>query len=384
VGLFVRLEKGEFVQRQTRHRQPLRLLLMDTGWWMERELVRALPADGDEQRASIGGGGLRGWGWGWIAGRRRRQVRTADDAQLDARIDEQSETNGILSTAQEPLRPIDRIKRPKSYIHPSFIETPSIKKHVKVKEERERKGERTSCTPADVLAPIDGLQKRLDAPLPSKAPFCPFAATTTADARRIGFGFGFGRRRKRGLRQDIVRELDDARAERVGALLRGARGGEGGGRRAQVSGVFFAYDGVVRKGVREDRVDDRLCGIIGHLEREDQGGVVFFRAHGGVPVTGLLSPLTSVSPATSLLKTVMVSAHARRTAAMATCCSRANGTGMGVKEGRIDREIIGSGFHGAACVQSKKGFYHANTIMRSQPNASPPPSLSLSRLYKRR
>ena len=52
--------------------------------------------------------------------------------------------------------------------------------------------------------------------------------------------------------------------------------------------------------------------------------VVFY----GAPVTGLLSPLTSVSPATSLLKTVVVSAHARRTAAMATCCSRRNGTGM--------------------------------------------------------
>jgi len=56
----------------------------------------------------------------------------------------------------------------------------------------------------------------------------------------------------------------------------------------------------------------------------------------GVPVTGLLSPLTSVSPATSLLKTVVVSAHARRTAAMATCCSRTNGTGMtGVSRAKI-------------------------------------------------
>jgi hypothetical protein len=31
-----------------------------------------------------------------------------------------------------------------------------------------------------------------------------------------------------------------------------------------------------------------------------------------------------------LLNIVVVSAHARRTAAMATCCSRANGTGMGM------------------------------------------------------
>ena len=133
---FVRFEKGEVVRRQTRHAQsqplpPLRLLLLlrvgGTGTGcagrgcgrVERELVRALPADGDEQRASIlcfgvfsigGIGALKGWRWGWVG----REVRTAYDAQLDARIDEERETNGVLSAAQEPLRPIDRIQRPKS------------------------------------------------------------------------------------------------------------------------------------------------------------------------------------------------------------------------------------------------------------------------------
>ena len=125
------------MRRQTRHAQfqplSLRLLLLlllllrvgGTGTGcagrgcgrVERELVRALPADGDEQRASILcfgvfriGGALKGWRWGWMG----REVRTAYDAQLDARIDEQRETNGVLSAAQEPLRPIDRIQRPKS------------------------------------------------------------------------------------------------------------------------------------------------------------------------------------------------------------------------------------------------------------------------------
>jgi hypothetical protein len=38
-------------------------------------------------------------------------VRTAYDAQLDARINEQHETNGILPTAQELLYPVYRVER---------------------------------------------------------------------------------------------------------------------------------------------------------------------------------------------------------------------------------------------------------------------------------
>lgn len=245
-----------------------------------------------------------------------------------------------------------------------------------VEEER-----RTSCTPSGVFAPVDGLQERLGAPPPSKTPFCPFASSIAIpiDTARIG-----RRRGKRGLRQDVVCEFDDARAECCSSSSSSCVAGVGR-RSAQVRGVFFAYDGVVRKGVREDGVDDRLRGIIGHFvmrrgsgDDQDQGWT--FRSRGcvrvcyGVPVTGLLSPLTSVSPATSLLKTVMVSAHARRTAAMATCCSRANGTGMGSV---IDVKRIRDNEARHSCAEQKKGFYHANTIMRSQPNASPP-SLSLS------
>jgi hypothetical protein len=63
-----------------------------------------VPAHGDEQRTSL----VLGWRWRWGG----REVRAAYDAQLDARVDEQRETNGVLSAAQEALRPIDRIERP--------------------------------------------------------------------------------------------------------------------------------------------------------------------------------------------------------------------------------------------------------------------------------
>jgi hypothetical protein len=114
-----------------------------------------------------------------------------------------------------------------------------------------------------VFTPVDGLQERLGSPPPSKTPLCPFASsiasiaiaiTITIDTARI-----IGRGGKRGSRQDVVCEFDDARAECSSCVA-----AAGVGRSAQVRGVFFAYDGVVRKGVREDGVDDRLRGIIGH------------------------------------------------------------------------------------------------------------------------
>jgi hypothetical protein len=205
-----------------------------------------------------------------------------------------------------------------------------------------------------VIAPIDRLQKRLCAPPPPKPPLCPLFPSTDArvdiDIRiRIRISRRSRRTRKRWLRQDVIGELDDASPERVALILPRAGSGRRGRRGAQVRGVFFAYDGIVRKGVREDGVDDRLRGIVGHLSKlkRESGarctcvGMPCGRwTAGSIPVTGLLSPLTSVSPATSLLKTVVVSAHARRTAAMATCCSRANGTGIGERDRCAERKII--------------------------------------------
>ena len=124
------------------------------------------------------------------------------------------------------------------------------------------------------------------------------------------------------LRQDVVGELDDARAERLARFIR----------RAEIRSVFLAYDRILWECLREDSVYNSLCRIVGHFIFYFYF-ILFFEnerlafAH-GAPVTGLLSPLTSASPATSLLKIAVVNAQARRTAAMATCCSRGNGTGM--------------------------------------------------------
>ena len=91
--------------------------------------MRAVPAHGDKQHAFIcagviwGSGGRAGAGAGACAcacalvrrrqrRRNRRKIRTAYNAELDARIDQQRKTNGVLTTAQEPLGPIDRIKCP--------------------------------------------------------------------------------------------------------------------------------------------------------------------------------------------------------------------------------------------------------------------------------
>ena len=79
----------------------------------EGQLVGAVPSHGDKQRASIlfcaavaaaTAGVLGRWG--------RGEIRASDDAQLDARIDEQRKTNGVLPAAQKALCPVDRIERP--------------------------------------------------------------------------------------------------------------------------------------------------------------------------------------------------------------------------------------------------------------------------------
>lgn len=177
-----------------------------------------------------------------------------------------------------------------------------------------------------MVASIYSLQKRIRAPSSSKTPLCPLAFGN------IGIWIGWRRRGGGGtgtwrLRQDIVSELDDTRAERLARFVR----------RTEIRSVFLAYDRILRERLGEDSVDNGLCRIVGHFFFEMRAlrvslsepppGLYILFVH-GAPVTGLLSPLTSVSPATSLLKIVVVSAHALRTAAMATCCSRANGTGM--------------------------------------------------------
>jgi hypothetical protein len=42
----------------------------------------------------------------------RGEVGAAYDAQLDAGVDEQRETDGVLPATKEPLRPVDRVERP--------------------------------------------------------------------------------------------------------------------------------------------------------------------------------------------------------------------------------------------------------------------------------
>jgi hypothetical protein len=66
--------------------------------------------------------------WQWFSG----EVQTACDAKLDAGIDEERKTNGTLSTTEEPLRPINRIKRPRPY-------TSKEKKRKLPKEKTEKK-----------------------------------------------------------------------------------------------------------------------------------------------------------------------------------------------------------------------------------------------------
>ncbi len=88
------------------------------------------------------------------------------------------------------------------------------------------------------MAPaIDRAQERIGAPSSAEPPLCALAGL---DARR--------------LREDVICELDDARAEDVALWRRGA----------EVRRVFLADDGVIRERVREDGIDDRLCGKVGH------------------------------------------------------------------------------------------------------------------------
>lgn len=57
------------------------------------------------------------------------------------------------------------------------------------------------------------------------------------------------------LRQDVVGELDDARTERLARFIR----------RAEIRGVFLAYDRILWERLREDSVDNSLCGIVAHF-----------------------------------------------------------------------------------------------------------------------
>ena len=94
--------------------------------------MRAVSAHGDEQRACVSGiragvvwvGGraacVCGW-WRWCRG--RGEVWAAYDAELNARVDEQREADGVLPAAQEPLRPVDRIERPHAYNHTTSYKT---------------------------------------------------------------------------------------------------------------------------------------------------------------------------------------------------------------------------------------------------------------------
>ena len=99
-----------------------------------------------------------------------------------------------------------------------------------------------------MVPPIDSLQKRISTPAPSKTPLRPLA-------RRTGWRRGAGR-----LGQDVVGELDDACTERGGlarfiVVIR----------LAEIRGVFLAYDRISWEGLREDDVDDGLCGIVRHF-----------------------------------------------------------------------------------------------------------------------
>ena len=96
---------------------------------VEEQLICAASAHGDEQRTSIilrlfaviticalchgaGSSVLREWRWRRRWGWGGREVRATYDAQLDTRVDKQRETDGVLSAAQEPLRPVDQIECP--------------------------------------------------------------------------------------------------------------------------------------------------------------------------------------------------------------------------------------------------------------------------------
>ena len=88
------------------------------------------------------------------------------------------------------------------------------------------------------MAPaIDRAQERIGAPPPAEPPFCALAGL---DARRLC--------------EDVICELDDARAQDVALWGRGA----------EVRRVFLADDGVVWECMREDGIDDSLCGKVGH------------------------------------------------------------------------------------------------------------------------
>ena len=72
---------------------------------VKRDLPRPLTTGGDKDAATRTGG---------ICGRYRK-VRAAHDAELDLRVDDESEANGILLPAEEALRAVDRVESPKAW-----------------------------------------------------------------------------------------------------------------------------------------------------------------------------------------------------------------------------------------------------------------------------
>lgn len=70
----------------------------------EGELVGSLAADGDEDAAALACGCRSGHG----------EVGASDDAEFDARVDDESEADGILFTPEEAFRAIDRVECPES------------------------------------------------------------------------------------------------------------------------------------------------------------------------------------------------------------------------------------------------------------------------------
>jgi hypothetical protein len=59
------------------------------------------------------------------------------------------------------------------------------------------------------------------------------------------------------LGQDVVGELDNARTERLARFIII--------RIAEIRSVFFAYDRIIREGLREYSVDNSLCRIVRHF-----------------------------------------------------------------------------------------------------------------------
>ena len=100
---------------------------------------------------------------------------------------------------------------------------------------------------------INSLQERIGAPALPKTPLSP----------PLSFSFNVGTGR---LRQSVVGELDDARAERRRRRRRPARivlpvrCSE-----SEIRSVFLAHNGILGERLREDGVDDGLCRIVAHF-----------------------------------------------------------------------------------------------------------------------